>query len=158
MIGARAVWQMDRVRQLVSVRHTPGTIGLSAVAGFLGLQPPDDPAALALWLEQRKGGHVQQRVLAPVAPGVIEEIAVRSHRWIGDGVRVRVDHTPCVLALDGERDFAVRNGMLVDVQFDRNGPHVVQVQRALELGVQRRLFSPTEMGDSGHGGVGIDGI
>jgi hypothetical protein len=158
MIGARAVWQMERVRQLVSVRYTPGTIGLSAVAGFLGLQPPEDTAALALWLDPERRSQAGQRVLAPVAPGVIEEIAVRSHRWLDDGARVRVDHTPCVLALDGERELAVRNGMLVDVLVDRRGPRVVQVQRALELGVQHGLFDPEQLGTSGDGKVRRAGV
>jgi hypothetical protein len=158
MIGARAVWQMERVRQLVSVRYTPGTIGLSAVAGFLGLQPPEDTAALALWLDPERRSQAGQRVLAPVAPGVIEEIAVRSHRWLDDGARVRVDHTPCVLALDGERELAVRNGMLVDVLVDRRGPRVVQVQRALELGVQHGLCDPEQLGTSGDGKVRRAGV
>jgi hypothetical protein len=58
------------------------------------------------------------------------------------GALVRIEPTPCVLALDGERDIVVRNGMLVDVQFDVYGPRVVHVQRALELGVAHGLFDP----------------
>jgi hypothetical protein len=137
MLGARAVWQMERVRQLISARYEPGTIGLSAIAGYLGLKPPTPDVGLSLSL-----GPGEHRVIAPVAPGVIEEIAVHSQRWLDDGETVRIEQTPCVLALDGERDLVVRNGMLIDVQFDRNGPRVVQVQRALELGVQRGLFNP----------------
>jgi hypothetical protein len=137
MVGARAIWQMERVRQLVSVRYEPGTIGLSAIAGYLGLQPPASELGLALML-----GPGGRQVIAPVAPGVVEQIGVRACHWLEDGARVRIEHTPCVLALDGERDFVVRNGMLIDVQLDRNGPHVVQVQRALELGVEHGLFDP----------------
>jgi hypothetical protein len=137
MVGARAIWQMERVRQLFSVRYGPGTIGLSAIAGYLGLEPPGPELALALML-----GAGGRQVIAPVAPGVVEPIGVQAHRWLEDQATVRVEHTPCVLALDGERDFAVRSGMLIDVQFDRNGPYVVQVQQALELGVQHGLFDP----------------
>lgn len=143
MVGARAVWQLDRVRQVVSVPHQPGTIGLSAIAGYLGLQPPDDAAGLALWLGA--GAQPGRRVIAPIAPGVIETIEVQAELWLPDGAAVRVEPTPCVLALDGERELAVRNGMLVDVQFDQAGPYVVQVQRALELGVQRGLFDATRL-------------
>lgn len=138
--GARAVWQIDRVRQLVSTRVEPGTIGLSAIAGYLGLTPPDRESALALSL-----GAGARRVRAPVAPGVVETVGVRSHRWLGDGERVRIEQTPCVLALDGERELPIRNGMLVDVRFDCHGPRVVQVGQALELGVQAGLFDPDRL-------------
>jgi hypothetical protein len=150
LTGARAVWQIDRVRQLVSTRHQPGTIGLSAIAGYLGLTPPDGASALALSL-----GEGVRRVLAPVAPGVVEAVAVRSHRWLHDGELVRIDQTPCVLALDGEREIPIRNGMLVDVQFDCHGPRVVDVGRALELGVQAGLFDPARLAAVGQrlGGV-----
>lgn len=140
MVGARAVWQIERVRQVVSVPHAPGTIGLSAIAGYLGLQPPTEPAALGLTIGPGSATQASQRVIAPVAPGLIETVEVQAQRWLLDGELLRVEPTPCVLALDGERDLVVRTGMLVDVQFDRIGPRVVQVQRALELGVQQGLF------------------
>lgn len=143
MVGARAVWQMERVRHVISTRWTPGTIGLSAIVGYLGLKPPARNVGLALTL-----GTQGQRVLAPVAPGVVETIFVQTHRWLQAGERVRIE-APCVLALDGERELHVRNGMLVDVQFDPGGPRVVQVQRALELGVERGLFNPDQLNASG---------
>jgi hypothetical protein len=145
MVGARAVWQIDRVRQVVSVRHRPGTIGLSAIAGYLGLTPPDEQAALALLLGPGSATQPSRRVVAPIAPGVIETVAVQTQRWLPPDATVRIEPTPCVLALDGERELAVRNGMLVDVQFDPAGPRVVQVQRALELGVQRGLFDAARL-------------
>ena len=146
MVGARAVWQMERVRQLISVRHQPGTIGLSAIAGYLGLTPPAEPAGLAVTLAA--AGTAGKQVLAPVAPGVVERINVNEHRWLEHDATVRISNTPCVLALDGEREFPVRNGMLVDVQFDRYGPWVVDVERALRWGVQSGLFDPARLKDA----------
>lgn len=137
--GARAVWQLERVRQIVTTRHTPGTIGLSAVAGYLGLTPPAPECGLALTLGE--GG---THVLAPIAPGVIERVGVCAQRWLQDGEELRVD-APCVLALDGERDLPVRNGMLIAIRYERQGPRVVDVQRALELGVQHGLFDPQRL-------------
>ncbi|HEX6288292.1 MAG TPA: NAD(+)/NADH kinase [Herpetosiphonaceae bacterium] len=151
MVGARAVWQMERVRQLVSARHTPGTIGLSAIAGYLGLQPPAPDLGLMVML-----GAGERRVIAPTAPGVVEQIAIRAHRWLHDGDLVRIEQTPCVLALDGERDLIVRSGMLIDVRFERHGPHLVQIQRALELGVQHGLFDPDRA--AGALGEGLSGV
>ncbi len=141
LVGARAVWQMERVRQIVTVRHAPGTIGLSAVAGYLGLTPPEPSLALALTL-----GDDGQQVLAPVAPGVIEAVRVQEHRWLHDDDEVRID-APCVLALDGERDLHVRNGMLITVRYEQHGPRVVDARRALEAGVTHGLFDPQRLAD-----------
>lgn len=141
MVGARAVWQMERVRQIVTVRHAPGAIGLSAVAGYLGLAPPEPSLALALTL-----GDDGQAVLAPVAPGVIEMVRVQHQRWLRDGDEVRIE-APCVLALDGERDLHVRNGMLITVRYDHHGPRVVDAQRALATGVARGLFDPQRLAE-----------
>lgn len=145
MVGARAVWQVERVRQVVSVRHQPGTIGLSAIAGYLGLTPPAEESALALLLGAGSDAQPSRQVIAPIAPGTIETVEVRAQQWLEHGATIRVEPTPCVLALDGERDLIVRNGMLMDVQFDRSGPRVVQVQRALELGVQHGLFDAARL-------------
>ena len=145
MVGAKAVWQMERVRQLVSVWHQPGTIGLSAVAGYLGLTPPDQPAALAVTLAPNGSAAMGRQLLAPIVPGVVEPITVMEHRWLADGAAERIAQVPSVLALDGERELPVRSGMLVDVQFDRSGPWVVAVDRALQLGVQSGLFDPTQL-------------
>ncbi len=141
MVGARAVWQLERVHQLVSVRHSPGTIGLSAIAGYLGLKAPHADVGLALTLGAGSGT-VSRQVLAPVAPGVVVPVTVQQSQWLQAGEAIRIERTPCVLALDGERELPIRNGMVVDVQYDRRGPWVVDVQRALEVGVERGLFDP----------------
>lgn len=135
MVGARAVWQIERVRQLISTRVVPSVIGLAAIAAFLGAEPPSDAAALALRLGE--GG---SEVLAPVAPGVVERVGVAERRWLRHGDSERIA-APCVLALDGEREYAVRPGMLVDIRFDSHGPLVVDARRALELGVRAGVFA-----------------
>jgi hypothetical protein len=134
--GARAVWQVEHVRQVITTRWTPGTIGLSAIAGYAGLTPPVPEVGLALTL-----GNGSRTVLAPIAPGLVQPIDVSDYRWLAHGEMVRAAPVPCVLALDGERELALRRGMLVDVQFDRHGPFVVHAQRALELGVAHGLFT-----------------
>ncbi len=148
--GARAVWQAEYVRQLITTRWTPGTIGLSAIAGYAGLTTPVGDAALALTVgdhavEGRYGSLPGQgagrTVLAPIAPGLVQQVGIRDHRWIQQGEMVRAAPVPCVLALDGERELEVRRGMLIDVQFDQHGPFVVHAQRALELGVAHGLFT-----------------
>jgi hypothetical protein len=148
--GARAVWQVDRVRQLITTRWTPGTIGLSAIAGYAGLEPPTPDVALALTLgdygEQSRHGALpeqdrQRTILAPIAPGLVQPATIGKHRWLAHGEMVRAAPVPCVLALDGERELDVRRGMLIDIQFDQHGPFVVDVQWALELGVAGGLFT-----------------
>jgi len=139
--GARAVWQIERVRQLITTRWTPSAIGLSAMAGYAGLTSPDPDVALALTI-----GDSEHTVLAPIAPGLVQPVGIRGHRWLAQDEMVRVAPVPCVLALDGERELDVRWGMLIDVQFDQHGPFVVDVQRALESGVAYGLFTTQTRG------------
>jgi len=142
MVGARAIWQLERVRQLISTRSSPNLIGLASIAAFLGAEQPAEGAALSLQL-----GSGDDTVLAPIAPGVVEQIGVTQRRWLRHGDAERIA-APCVLALDGERELAVRPGMLVDVRYDSRGPLVVHAQHALELGVRGGLFRepPIEIG------------
>ena len=107
-------------------------------------------------VEGRHGGvplHDGERtVLDPIAPGLVRPVTLGEHRLLARGDMLRVAPVPCVLALDGEREVDVRRGMLIDIQFDLHGPFVVDVQRALELGVARGLFTTEARKHGGNNG------
>ena len=47
----------------------------------------------------------------------------------------------CTVALDGERSFSVNAGQSIDIEVQRDGPPVVQVDKALELAARRGIFN-----------------
>jgi len=125
-VGARAVWDMARVTELVLARAVPGNIGLSSIGAGLCPISPLDPYGMHIKL-----GEASCRVLAPVAPGHVEWVDIVSYRIIGLGERIPIGFSPCTLALDGEREIEVLADQRVEVCLTDCGPRVVNVEAAL---------------------------
>ncbi|GAB4283182.1 MAG: NAD(+)/NADH kinase [Deferrisomatales bacterium] len=125
-VGSRAVWDLAKVRQIVLNRAQPSSIGFSSIGGMLRAVAAEAPEGLCL--ELGEGGVA---VTAPVAPGVIETVAVASHRVLSPGVEVPVRCAPAVVALDGEREVAVRPRQQVSIRLACDGPRVVDVTRTM---------------------------
>ena len=53
-------------------------------------------------------------------------------------------HGPTVLSLDGDREHTIGAGEVATAVVQRCGPHVVDVERALELGAAAGIFSTSQ--------------
>lgn len=137
-VASRAVWDVDKIRTVILSQARPGTIGASAIAGYLPASPPDGKQGV--WLEIGPGG---QQVLAPIAPGLMAPVSIQSLRWLAVGEQGVVTWAPTVLALDGEREIPIKTGELIEVRLSQNGPHVVNVEAALKAASQAGLFIST---------------
>ena len=133
--GARAVWDIKRIHQLVLARAHPGVLGLSAIGG--SLPPGPDGRRCGLALEIGPGG---DEVLAPIAPGLVVPVPVREIRWLEPGERVPIASRPGTLALDGERETTVRAGDDLAVELSQHGPTMVDVDATLELAADQGCF------------------
>lgn len=130
--AARAVWDMDLVKELYLTQASPANIGLSAIGGQL--QPLSTNSGKALQIILGEGG---KTVLAPIAPGLLRKLSVQSYRLIDSSKPVPVRWTPCVIALDGEREVSIRKGESFSVRLNPNGPWVVNIARTLRLTAQQ---------------------
>jgi hypothetical protein len=135
-VASRAIWAVDSIQAVAVSSVRPGTIGASAIAGFL--PEAAQHAGQGAWIEVGPGG---RPVLAPIAPGLIERIPIRSVRWLAVGERVGLLPQNGVLALDGERDLPVRPEDQIEIALTQNGPHVVEVEAALRWAIQAGLFA-----------------
>jgi hypothetical protein len=133
-VGSRAIWEVSKMRSVILSQVKPGTIGASAIAGYLPQTPP--PGQSGVWLELGPG----PQVLAPIAPGLIQAVPIRSVEWLAVGQQKVVSYAPAVLALDGEREIPIKAGELIEIRLSQNGPHVVNVERALQVASQAGLF------------------
>ncbi len=124
-VASRAIWDPHQVRALVLARAEPWAIGLSSIGGHLRPVGVDEPAGL--YLEIGEGPPVR----APLAPGLIVEVPVRSWRVLELGEVVELPATGGTLALDGERELRLSNGGRVTVT--ANGPMMVDVRAALAV-------------------------
>ncbi len=140
-IGARAVWDMSRVRGIAVTHVAPNVIGLSSVPGALPEAIAAGPECGA-WVALGKGGTT---VLAAVAPGDVRPIGVAAYQPLSVGDEISVDTGPAVLALDGEREVGLRPGETLTLRLSKDGPPVIDVEAALQAAaldgafVQQRL-------------------
>lgn len=138
-IGARAVRDPHTVRTVVAAIATPSSTGLSSIAGRV--HPVDRHAPGGVLVELGAGGRA---VRVPLAPGSFTTMPVSSVRPLADGEEVVVTGRT-ILAFDGERDRTVSENGRVTIRIESTGPLLVDVDRALVLAAERRLFdSPTE--------------
>jgi predicted polyphosphate/ATP-dependent NAD kinase len=136
-IGSRAVWKMEKIRQIFLNRCSPVNIGFSSIGGMLRSIAPDDPFSMVLEL-----GPNGQAVTAPVAPGVFETVSVENARLMIPGEEVALVCTPCVVALDGEREVEIKRGQQAAIRLAAEGPVVVDVNRTMTWAMRNKILVP----------------
>jgi predicted polyphosphate/ATP-dependent NAD kinase len=132
--GAKAIWDVERIRMIVASRCHPAAIGFSAIAGAVRIVRDTDEGGFALRLS-KDGRHVK----AAIAAGVVEEVGIVDDRLLADNemLEIPVPYTS-MIALDGERELKVREGDRLSVRICRNGPWRVKPEEAIA-----RLFGTT---------------
>lgn len=137
-IGSRAIWKMDKIRQVFLNRSHPANIGFSSIGGMMRAIAPDEPLSMALVL-----GKNGRPVMAPIAPGIIEPVMVETMQLMAAGQEMAIATTPCVVALDGEREVEIKKGQAAAIRLSTQGPLVVDVRRTMMVAMEKRLFAPT---------------
>ena len=135
-VGARAIWDMGTVHELFLSRVDPGSIGMSAVAAALPGLPEDGLAGVHVRL-----GPGGVTVVAPIAPGLVRPVSVSGWSTIEADAPVEVGLVPCTVALDGERNVAVRDGQRAAVCLRRSGPRVVDAREVIREASRAGVFA-----------------
>ncbi|MQA13137.1 MAG: ATP-NAD kinase [Pseudonocardiaceae bacterium] len=141
-VGARALWQVDSLREIYCAFAEPHAIGLSSVAGQLlpTSRTSDDGVAIRLG---EPGDVAARTVLAPVAPGVLHELQVADVRPLAAGDVVGTAVGSGTVAVDGEREIEFGPATAVTVELGTDGPRVLDVRRALQLAAAEQLLTAT---------------
>jgi predicted polyphosphate/ATP-dependent NAD kinase len=132
-VGSRAVWDAERVVACMLTRAAPGAVGLSGLAGGLMTVQPTDP--MGAYVEIGTG----TRILVLIAPGRCTTTEIRSVRSVAVGECVEVGPLSGTVALDGERELAVRD-QLVRLTLEASGPWVVDVAAVLAWAQRNGAF------------------
>jgi len=101
-VGARALWDPAALTELYVTFAEPDGIGLSSIPGLLSPSPRSEPTGVALELCPPEAATVVVR--APIAPGLVLPVGVRSWRRLEVGERVEVRTPAGTVAVDGERE------------------------------------------------------
>jgi predicted polyphosphate/ATP-dependent NAD kinase len=133
-VGARAVWDARRVRTVVAAIASPASSGLSRIAGRTRPVGRWVPGGAVVHL-----GPGGRRLRLPISPGTFStvEVADTAHLAFDEPVRLE---GPGVLTMDGERTHVLRAGDTATVTVRASGPHVIDVERALQAAVASRAF------------------
>ena len=134
-IGARALWDMQRVSQVFLTQAEPGSIGLSSIGAALRPVQVKDP--FGLWIQLGPGG---EKVRAPVAPGLILTLEVKSCRVLQPGEKVPISLSPSILALDGEREVEVNAPDQFELALGMDGPRVASIPKILREASEKGFF------------------
>jgi len=134
-IGARAIWELTEIRQIVCTRAEPTNMGMTSIGG--NLHPLDSKDAHGLYL---KIGNGKLKVKAPVLPGIISEVGIEEWKVLSPGEEVEVTCKPSVIALDGEREITVKTSDRVSIRLQNDGPPVVDIQATIREAVKKGFF------------------
>ena len=156
-VATRAIWDMSTLYEVFLTRAESASIGLSSVGARLQRLTMNDAGALRYVLAESGGqdreqanitsmgdnptaGQDKTSVLAPIAPGMVTEVAIAYWQRLAEGERLAVEPRHSAVALDGERAFTVTPRQSVEISVQRNGPPVVHVERALQVASELGLF------------------
>ncbi len=157
-VATRAIWDLNTLYEVFLTRAEPASIGLSSVGARLQALSSNDSGGLCYALAERmqssqwavEDSDVAEALpaypagtdwlLAPIAPGMVAEVPIASWERLTEGRKVAVEPRHSAVALDGERAFTVTPEQLVEVSVQRNGPPVVQVERAMQIAAEIGAF------------------
>jgi predicted polyphosphate/ATP-dependent NAD kinase len=139
-IGSRAVWDMQKVRQIFLNRAEPFSIGISSIGGVI--HPVSAEAPEGLYLEL---GRAARSVICPVAPGIIQKVCIKKKTIMQPRKEARIAFAPSVLALDGEREIEIEPHQKASVRLELEGPVVVDVKRTMTAAVKKKVFSDRKL-------------
>ncbi len=127
----------ERLRTLVLARALPWAVGMSPVGGLLLPCGPEDDFAVRV--ECVASGEESRELLAPISPGLYRKVRVAECEELKFGERVAVVG-PGLLAFDGDRECVLRPGQRAWLRVERDGPHVIDVERSLRLAAERGFY------------------
>ncbi len=134
-VGARAIWELPEVRQIICTRAEPTNLGMTAIGGNLHPIGPDDAQGMYLRL-----GNGRLKVRAAVLPGVIREVGIAEWKLLEPGEEIEVNLKPSIIALDGEREVTVKDTDHISIRLQRDGPPVVNIEKTIRAAVAKGFF------------------
>jgi predicted polyphosphate/ATP-dependent NAD kinase len=135
-VGSRAVWEPRTLRQVILTRGDSGAMGVSSLSGFSVPLSPTEPRGVCFWLGEPR----VCRVTVLLAPGLMASLGIEKIRQLAIGDSVTVQGGERLLALDGEREIALRKDQSVRIYLRDDGPWFVDVFRALQEATAQGIF------------------
>lgn len=149
-VGARAIWDLGSVSEIVAAIAEPDSVGLSAIAAAVApvgrREAGGVHVGLGCGLRNARGSQGSRAIRAAVMPGSYADIDIAHCEQLRFGQPVTLSG-PGVLTLDGEREIVLGGGERAHVTVNPDGPHVIDVGAAVAAAQRRRYpFGPAAAG------------
>jgi predicted polyphosphate/ATP-dependent NAD kinase len=138
-VGTRAVWDPATLTQLFCAFAEPDAIGLSSILGQLSPVARHESHGVTARLYP----DAEQRVLAPIAPGLVATVGVGEIERMCPGSVHAIDAPAGVIAVDGERELTFERGEQPTVRLRADGPWCVDVPAVLAASARLGLLRHT---------------
>lgn len=135
-IGAKAIWDIEHIKQIIVSKCHPASIGFSSIVGVnCRIDSTDDFGGLL------KIGGGSNHFYAPISAGTIIEIEAEYPEIIklNSSVYWKSDFSG-IVAVDGEREIRFFEGDQLEFKITRNGPWHVDVKKTLETALKSGFF------------------
>jgi hypothetical protein len=116
----------------------PDGIGLSSIGGAWA--PVERSASHGLHLTFALDGEAGVPIFAPIAPGRVEQVTMRTCERLEVGDWLPLDAGHGTLAFDGEREIEIERDDRYEIALDWAGPLTVDVGRTLRFAASRQLM------------------
>lgn len=126
-IGARALWEVHRLKELFLTQGRPTNIGMASIGGMVHPIHPQEDGGLYVQL-----GENGRSITAAIAPGLIAQIGIQRYVLMPQKRRVSVNFQPAVLALDGEREISVNAEDCWEIEWSWDGPRVLDIEKVMD--------------------------
>jgi predicted polyphosphate/ATP-dependent NAD kinase len=137
-VGARALWRPDTFRELFVTFADPEVIGMSAIAGLVRPVTRQDPFGLHVRLGLPRESKFS--IHAPIAPGFMRGIGIRSHSLMKPGRHVLPEIAAGSIALDGERELSFSEMDEVSITLETNAFRTVDVAACMQYAARHGLM------------------
>ncbi|WP_419915576.1 NAD(+)/NADH kinase [Candidatus Poriferisodalis sp.] len=149
-VGARAIWDLGSVSEIVAAIAEPDSVGLSAIAAAAAPVRRNEVGGVHVRLgctsRNARGAQSDRLIRAAVMPGSYSDIGIAHCEQLRFGQPVTLSG-PGVLTLDGEREIVLGRGKMADVSVNPDGPQVIDVGAAVAAAQRRRYpFEPAVAG------------
>jgi predicted polyphosphate/ATP-dependent NAD kinase len=142
-VGARALWRTETFRELLVTFADPEVIGMSAIAGLLEPVGRADPGGLMVELAPE--AEAERTLMAPIAPGYIRSIGIRSWRRTRAGIRYTPKTLAGSIALDGEREISFSERDRVSIELEENAFRTINVGASMAYAARHGLLQRAPM-------------
>ncbi|RQM48574.1 ATP-NAD kinase family protein [Paraburkholderia tropica] len=139
-VGARAISDSSDIESLFLAFAPPDGIGLASIGGAWAPVGRDAAHGLHMTFGDADASGEGVPILAPIAPGRIERLNMRTCQRLEVGMPMPLDAGHGTLAFDGEREIEPSRGDRYEVALDWGGPLTVDVARTLRYAASHQLL------------------